>query len=154
MRRGIPQQLITLVEQLSRRKKQLIALVTDSIMLPIALWSAIALRLGEISPEVKQFWPAFVASSLVCVPVFVKLGLYRQVVRYMGNHAMVAVVKGVTITAFAISAVAYMVPLPGFPRSVPIIFWLIRSRTSRGTRFAVRSYFNWLTHGFVRRRRS
>ena len=148
MRRGIPQQLITLVEQLSRRKKQLIALVTDSIMLPIALWSAIALRLGEISPEVKQFWPAFVASSLVCVPVFIKLGLYRQVVRYMGNHAMVAVVKGVTITAFAISAVAYMVPLPGFPRSVPIIFWLISLAYVGGTRFAVRSYFNWLTQRF------
>ena len=66
--------------------------------------------------EAGQFWPAFLTSALVCVPVFVRLGLYRQVVRYMGNHAMVAVVKGVTITAFAISGVAYMVPLPGFPR--------------------------------------
>ncbi len=33
----------------------------------------------------------------------------------MGNHAMVAVVKGVTITAIAISVVAYMAKLPGFP---------------------------------------
>jgi FlaA1/EpsC-like NDP-sugar epimerase len=145
---GVPQQLMTLVEQLSRRKKQLIALATDSIMLPIALWSALALRLGEIAPDARQFWPAFVASSLVCVPVFVKLGLYRQVVRYMGNHAMLAVVKGVTITAFAISAVAYMVPLTGFPRSVPIIFWLISLAYVGGTRFAVRSYFNWLTQRF------
>ena len=43
---GVPQRLITLVEQLSRRKKQLIALVTDSIMLPVALWSAYRVAIG------------------------------------------------------------------------------------------------------------
>jgi len=142
------EQAIRLVEQLSRRKKQLIALVTDAVMLPIALWSALALRLGEIAPAVDQFWPAFVVSSLVGVPVFVQLGLYRQVVRYMGNHAMLAVVKGVTITAIAISVVAYMAKLPGFPRSVPIIFWLISLAYVGGTRFAVRGYFNWLAQRF------
>ena len=39
-------------------------------------------------------------------------------------------------------------PLPGFPRSVPIIFWLISLAYVGGTRFAVRSYFNWLTQRF------
>ena len=148
MRSRVPQSLVDSVEHLSRRKKQLIALVTDAIMLPVALWSALALRLGEVSPNVHQFWPAFVVSALICLPVFVRLGLYRQVVRYMGNHAIMAVVKGVTITSIAISAVAYMVPLPGFPRSVPIIFWLISLAYVGGTRFAVRAYFNWLTQRF------
>jgi FlaA1/EpsC-like NDP-sugar epimerase len=148
MRSHILQSLIESVEHLSRRKKQLIALLTDAIMLPVALWSALALRLGEVSPAVGQFWPAFVVSALICLPVFVRLGLYRQVVRYMGNHAITAVVKGVTITSIAISAVAYMVPLPGFPRSVPIIFWLISLAYVGGTRFVVRAYFNWLTQRF------
>ncbi len=140
--------LIDAVEQLSRRKKQLIALLTDAVMLPIALWSALALRLGEIAPSVSHFWPAFVTSALICLPVFVRLGLYRQVVRYMDNHALLAVVKGVTITAIGISAVAYMAKLPGFPRSVPIIFWLISLAYVGGTRFAVRGYFNWLGKRF------
>jgi hypothetical protein len=55
-------------------RKQLIAVVTDAVMLPVALWSALALRLGEISPSVAQFWPAFVASAVICLPVFVRLG--------------------------------------------------------------------------------
>ena len=141
-----PRQLfLDLVEGLSRRKKQLIAVVSDAVMLPVALWTAMALRLGEWAPEIRQFWPAFVVSALVCVPVFGGLGLYRQVVRYMGNHAMLAVVKGATITAIAVAAVAYMVPLRGFPRSVPIIFWILTLMYVGGTRFAVRGYFNWLS---------
>ncbi len=113
-------------------------------MLPIALWSAFALRLGEWSPEIAQFWPAFVVSALVCIPVFGGLGLYRHVVRHMGNHALWAVVQGATITAIAVATVAYMVPLRGFPRSVPIIFWLLTLAYVSGSRFAVRGYFQWL----------
>lgn len=140
-----PWRIVDLVERLSRRQKQAIAMVSDAVMLPVALWSALALRLGEWTPEVEHFWPAFVVSALVCLPVFVGLGLYRQVVRYMGDHALLAVVKGATITAIAITAVAYMVPLRGFPRSVPIIFWILTMIYVGGTRFAVRGYFNWLT---------
>ena len=139
---------VNFVEQLSRRKKQVIAVLADSIMLPVALWSALALRLGEWNPEIAHFWPAFVVSALVCIPVFTRLGLYRQVIRYMGNHAMLAVVKGVTISALAVAVVAYMVPLKGFPRSVPVIFWLISLAYVAGTRFAVRSYFDWLSRKF------
>lgn len=138
-------------EQLSRRKKQALALLCDSIALPAALWVAIALRLGEWSPDVAQFWPAFVVSALVCLPVFVSLGLYRQVIRYMGNHAMLAVLKGATITAIVIFAVAYIIPLSGFPRSVPIIFWMLVVGYVAATRFAVRAYFQWLNSRFTPR---
>jgi len=132
------------IAQLSRRKKQAIAVVVDCVALPLALWTAIALRMGEWSPEVAQFWPAFVVTSLVCIPVFGRLGLYRHVIRHMGNHAMLAVVKGATITAIAVATVAYMVPLRGFPRSVPIIFWLLTLLYVSGTRFALRAYVQWL----------
>ncbi|MCZ6887867.1 MAG: nucleoside-diphosphate sugar epimerase/dehydratase [Gammaproteobacteria bacterium] len=138
--------MVDLIEQLSRRQKHAIALLADVVMLPVALWTAIALRLGEWTPAVADFWPAFVVSALVCIPVFTTLGLYRQIIRYMGNHAMLAVVKGVTITAIAITAVAYMVPLKVFPRSVPIIFWVLSLLYVAGTRFAVRAYFEWLTN--------
>ena len=100
-----------------------------------------ALRLGEWNPEVVQFWPAFVVGALVCIPVFGGLGLYRHVVRHMGNHAMWAVVKGATITAIVVTAVAYMVPLKGFPRSVPIIFWLLTLLYVSGSRYCVRAYY-------------
>lgn len=132
------------LDQLPRRRKQAVAVLADAVALPLALWSAIALRLGELNPDVLHFWPAFVVSSLVCVPVFGALGLYRHVVRHMGNNAMMAVLKGATITAIVVAAVAYMVPLTGFPRSVPIIFWLLTMLYVSGSRFLVRAYFERL----------
>ncbi|MGD8416161.1 MAG: nucleoside-diphosphate sugar epimerase/dehydratase [Pseudomonadales bacterium] len=132
------------IDQLPRRRKQAIAVLADFIALPLALLSAIFLRLGEIPPDIGRFWPAFVVSALVCVPVFGTLGLYRHVVRHMGRHAMWTVVKGVTITAVAVAAVAWMVPLKGFPRSVPVIFWFMTLVYVAGSRFAVRAYFQWL----------
>ncbi|HEX7034726.1 MAG TPA: nucleoside-diphosphate sugar epimerase/dehydratase [Pseudomonadales bacterium] len=136
--------LTEFIEQLPRRRKQAVAVLADAIALPFALWSAIALRLGELNPDVASFWPAFVVSSLVCVPLFAALGLYRHVVRHMGNHAMMAVLKGATITAIVVAAVAYMVPLRGFPRSVPVIFWLLTLLYVSGSRFLVRVYFQRL----------
>jgi FlaA1/EpsC-like NDP-sugar epimerase len=132
------------LDRLSRRRKQALAVLVDTLALPLALWAAIALRLGEIRPEVTPFWPAFLTSVLVCIPVLVGLGLYRHVVRHMGNEALTAVLKGVTITAVAITAVAYMVPLQVFPRSVPIIFWLLAMMFVGGWRFLVRGYFQRL----------
>src|SRR5690606_18308551 len=140
----VTRMLTEFIGQLPRRRKQAVAVLADALALPFALWSAIALRLGELNPDVSSFWPAFVVSSLVCVPVFGALGLYRHVVRHMGNHAMMAVLKGATITAIVVAAVAYMVPLRGFPRSVPVIFWLLTLLYVSGSRFLVRAYFQRL----------
>jgi FlaA1/EpsC-like NDP-sugar epimerase len=132
--------LLHFFDRLSRRKKQLVALVSDACVLPFALWCAVALRLGQWNPDVSAFGPAFAASVLISIPVFVRLGLYRQVIRYMGNDALIAVIKGVTITALGLAALAYMVPMAGFPRSVPVIFWLLAFVYVAGSRFAVRDY--------------
>lgn len=134
------------LDKLGRRQKQAIAVMTDSVALPVALWAAFALRLGQINPEVAHFWPAFVVAALVCIPVFGRLGLYRQVVRFVGPDAFFTVVKGVTVTALVIAAVAYLIPLRGFPRSVPIIFWMLALAYVAGTRFAVRGLFTWRLH--------
>ena len=132
--------MANLLDELSRRRKQIIAVGADLVMLPVALWSAFVLRLGEVNPAVADYWPAFVICVCVAIPVFGRLGLYRQVVRYMGNHALVAVVKGTAFAALAVAVVPYMLQLKGFPRSVPIIFWLLALLYVSGSRFAVRAF--------------
>ncbi len=135
-----------LLERLGRRQKQAIAVATDACALPLALWFALWLRLSPLTPDLNEFWPAFVVAALICIPVFGRLGLYRQVVRYVGPDAFFTVVKGVTVTALVIAAVAYLVPLQGFPRSVPIIFWMLALAYVAGTRFAVRGIYTWMMH--------
>ncbi len=131
------------LDHMSRGRKQTLAIVVDCLALPLALYLALALRLGDWSPPIVQFWPAFAASVLGCIPIFMRLGLYRQMVRYMGNHAMASVLKGVTVGALAVASVAYLVPLQVFPRSVPVIFWLLAVLFISGSRFMVRAYVQW-----------
>ena len=131
--------LIDFIERLDSRSKQVVAVVVDVAMLPFALWCTLTLRHGHWQLDWVQFWPAF-AVTLACVPLFAHLGLYRHIIRYMGREALLAVFWGITITAIALAAVAYMVQIPDFPRSVPAIFWLLSFFYVTITRFAVRSY--------------
>ncbi|MCY4344281.1 MAG: nucleoside-diphosphate sugar epimerase/dehydratase [Gammaproteobacteria bacterium] len=128
---------------LPRHLKQALAALADGIVLPLALWAAIALRLGEWQPEVGNYWPAFLAAALVSVPIFISLGLYRQVIRYIGKGAFRPVIKGTAAGALAVAAVAYMAPLPGFPRSVPVIFGLLATLYVAGSRFALCHWLQW-----------
>ncbi len=130
--------------QLPRRRKQALVVLADFIALPSILYFALYLRLGEVPENIASFWPAFVVSALACIPVFGTLGLYRHVVRHMGSQAMRPIVIGVTITSIAVAAVAYMVQLKVFPRSVPVIFWFMTLVYVAGSRFAVRGYLQWL----------
>ncbi|NKB99677.1 MAG: NAD-dependent epimerase/dehydratase family protein [Pseudomonadales bacterium] len=146
----------SLIEELSRRKKQAIAVFADFVMLPVCLYLAFALRLGDWSPTVAPFWSAFLVCVCIGIPTFGRLGLYRQVVRYMGNHAIVVMIKGTVVTAAAVGVIAlytYFVRIPAdpfFPRSVPVIFWLLALLYVAGSRFAVRGYLHNLVTSSTR----
>ena len=139
-----------LIDELSRRKKQTIAVIADSVMLPVMLWAAFALRLGEWKPDVAGFWSAFVVVVCVAVPVFGRLGLYRQVVRYMGGHALRVMIVGTLMAALAVAIIGfhhYSIRLdhePVFPRSVPVIFWMLAFLYVAGSRFGMRAYIQRL----------
>lgn len=130
------------LERLPRRGKRLVMLGADLVMLPLALWASVALRLGQPFPELAGVWWVFVLLPALSVPIFNALGLYRAVVRYMGPQAVFAVLKGVSLSALILAAV---VLLKGYPQVVPrsslILYWLIALVGVAGTRFIARAYF-------------
>ena len=130
---------VDFIENLSRRRKQVIAMSIDSIMLPFALASALVVRHGHWDLDWPQFWPAFVV-TLLCVPLFARIGLYRHIIRYMGAQALAVIAKGVAIIAILLVAVAFMARIEDFPRTVPFIFGLLAFVYVAGTRFLVRFY--------------
>ena len=70
---------------LDRRYKQIITLAFDVIILVFALWLSFALRFGELwnSYIDENLW-LFLLVPIVSTPLFVKLGLYRSVLQYIG----------------------------------------------------------------------
>lgn len=131
--------------RLPRRAKRMIMLAADLIMIPLALWSAVALRLGNPFPTVIPYWWLFLAAPALSIPVFIRLGLYRAVVRFMGSQAVFAVLKGVTLSALLLATLTLLSGIKGVPRSAFLIYWGVALLYIGGSRFLIRAYFQTLT---------
>ncbi len=110
--------------RLPRKFKILIMLIGDVFLLPLALWSAVALRLGTFNPPVGGFWWLFLIVPFITVPIFVRVGLYRAVIRYLDEKIIYTVFYGVTASVLALTAVVVMGQASGLPRSSIIIYWI------------------------------
>lgn len=130
---------------ISRGKKRFIMVLADLVALPLALWSGFALRLSELWPQeyLLVSWPLFLMLPIVGVLIFMRLGLYRAVVRFMGPQAIWAVAKGVFLLALVLWSVAFWLQIAPFPRSVPINFALAALVYVGGSRLLVRHYYHW-----------
>ncbi len=136
---------------LGRTQKKIIMLIADLFVLPLALWSAYALRLADWWPQtyLREALPLFFVIPLIGVFIFMRLGLYRAVVRYMGTQAIWAVLKGILAISVLLYACAFVLSIEPFPRSVPIIFAMAALIYVGGSRFLVRSYYHWLLKHYL-----
>ncbi len=136
---------------MNRSYKRLVMVVADLIALPLALWSAYSLRLSEWWPEsyLVESWWLFVVIPVAGVYIFMRLGLYRAVVRFMGAQAIWAVTKGVLFLALLLWSLAYIFALDNLPRSVPINFALAALVYVGGSRLLVRHYYHWAVKYYV-----
>ncbi len=102
-------------------------LLADIIMLPLALWTAYALRLSEWWP-IEYLGPALIL-FLVITPlgvfIFARLGLYRAVVRFMGTQAIGAVIKGVLFLATSLYFLSYLFGMSPSRRSAPFFVAMV-----------------------------
>lgn len=124
-------------------------LVSDAVLLPLALWSAIALRLGEWNPSILGFNWLMLIAPLVAIPVFIRIGLYRAVIRYMEDQVVLTVFKGVTVAVLLLIVADAMIDSHGVPRSSYLIYWGIALIYIMGSRLMARAYFRKLTHQHV-----
>lgn len=108
-----------------RPHKRIISITYDTIAITISLYLALSLRLGSLSVELT-------AATLVCFAItlsitliaFIKLGLYRAILRYAANDAVLAVFTGVGISAITLTSSSFFLNAE-IPRSSPIIFFLL-----------------------------
>jgi FlaA1/EpsC-like NDP-sugar epimerase len=119
---------------LSRFQKQFVLLVFDSVTLVAILLASFSIRLGYLYvPGSDLFW-VFLAAPIIAVPVFVRFGLYRAVIRYIGFKALWSIFQAVTLYALLWSMVGLLSSVDGIPRSVILINWLLGIVTIGGSR--------------------
>lgn len=131
--------------QLPRRQKRLIQVVTDVVLVWLALWLAFIVRLGideMINPLRVHLW-LFLAAPVIAIPLFFRFGLYRAVLRYFGTEALVVIVKAVTLSALVLGVVVYLYSnhQAVVPRSLIFNYWWLSLILVGGLRLAMRQYF-------------
>ena len=81
------------------------------------------------------------AAPLLAIPIFIRLGLYRAVIRFMEDRVVFVVAGGVTLSVMLLAAGIALTHTPGLSRGVLAIYWLLAIVYVGATRFVVRSYF-------------
>ncbi len=125
--------------ELPRRLKRLISVCTDCVMIPLALWTAISLKMGYPEESLSD-WPAFLAVVAVTIPVFVRAGLYRAVIRFLGHKAVFVVALSVVISAVILGIAGILFQIPVLTWNVVAIYAVIALLYVGGSRFVVRYY--------------
>jgi FlaA1/EpsC-like NDP-sugar epimerase len=86
-------------------------------MMPLALWAAMSLKAGHPSFD-PPTWPAYAAVVAVSIPIFVSLGLYRAVIRFLGHKAVFAVAFAVALSGVLLGALGFLLKIPALSWSV------------------------------------
>ncbi len=130
------------LDQLPRHYKRLIMVASDFGFLLLALYLAICISQGTFVPHIMKSWWLFLAAPVIAIPIFIRLGLYRAVVRYIEWHAELTIFKAVTLSALVLSAVERLGGDWHVPRM--IVYWLLSLLYVGGSRLAVRTYYQSL----------
>ncbi|MGH8389682.1 MAG: polysaccharide biosynthesis protein [Pseudomonas sp.] len=130
---------------LPRRHKRILQVLTDISLVWFALWMAFVVRLGLdelVNPFTQHVW-LFVSAPVIAIPLFVRFGMYRAVMRYFGNDALIAIIKAVTLSSLILGIVVYWYSNHQnvVPRSIIFNYWWLSLIMIGGLRLAMRQYF-------------
>jgi FlaA1/EpsC-like NDP-sugar epimerase len=114
-------------------------LILDCILLPLALFSAVWLRLGaEWDPKLTPHLWLFFSIPIWTIPIFINFGLYRAIVKYLDDKVVYVVFAGVTISILILTFLIHIFNILAFPRTSIIIYGLLALVYIGGSRFLLR----------------
>ncbi|WP_322981954.1 nucleoside-diphosphate sugar epimerase/dehydratase [Pseudomonas sp. C11] len=135
---------------LSRHSKRVLQVGADIVLIWLALWLSFMVRLGDFfaaKPFDGHGW-LFIAAPLIALPIFIRMGMYRAVMRYVGSDALLTIAKAVSLSALvlALAVYWYIGPTAVVPRSMVFNYWWLSLLLLGGLRLAMRQFFigNWL----------
>ncbi len=129
-----------------RNTKRSISIAYDSIAIPTAILLSLILRVGDFptSHINNALIASIVSTTAISLALFVKLGLYRAVVRFMTQDAYTRIGMSIAISSLVLSTSTFLFGA-GLPRSVPIIYFFIAYAIVGLPRFFLRSLLNQLS---------
>ena len=144
--------MISKLSNLPRFSKQLIMMLTDSILLIFVLWASFSIRLDLWYLPKDDMIRLILAAPIIGIPIFAKFGLYKSVVRHIDLKSMWYLFLAVSFYSLIWGFFCFFMKnnyvdeggffIEIFPRSVVIINWLLALTIISGSRAFARYIFN------------
>ena len=126
------------LESLPRNYKRALMLGADAVTLPFAYWLAFNLRLDFQHLFLSPLELCTIALTVIVTMIlFIRAGLYRAVIRYLGIQAGWTLLRGAIASALALTFFGFLLGV-WHPRSVPLIYFVLVLIFVAGSRFIVR----------------
>ncbi|HEN3622994.1 TPA: polysaccharide biosynthesis protein [Yersinia enterocolitica] len=134
---------------LPRPVKRTIMLLLDTILIALAYWGAFWVRLDVDSPftSIEQ-WVALAAIIPPTLFVYIKLGLYRTVLRYVSAKIVSIVLVGVVLSSGLLVLGSYFLGVY-LPRTVSVMFFIFSLVLICGSRLFFRMLLNYGVRGQI-----
>lgn len=111
--------------------------------MPVALWTAFALHAGAAGNGLNQNYWLYGATILFTVPVFVRLGLYRAIIRFLGIQAALAIGIGVTVSTISLALINQFFSESPAPIEVFAIYFALAILYVGASRFGARELLRY-----------
>ena len=106
---------------LPRLGKQSLVLLVDAFSIALAVWLAYSIRLDRFHFPVGAEFLVYILPLVIALPIFVKMGLYRAVFRYAGQHALLAILRAVFFYGLIFFAAIIFWNSSGLPKGIATI---------------------------------
>ncbi|KQO79782.1 nucleoside-diphosphate sugar epimerase/dehydratase [Rhizobium sp. Leaf262] len=106
---------------LPRSTKRALALIVDISLCIITIWLSFCFRMNNWVALSGVQLLTIPVSLAIALPIFIRMGLYRAIFRFIGWSAFITVIKAITVYGLAFMAIFTAISFPGIPRTVGIL---------------------------------
>jgi len=140
--RAVSDKYVQSILDLPRPTKRALAVLVDCCLCILTIWLAFCFRLNDWVTLTGLQLLTIPVSLVIALPIFITMGLYRAIFRFLGWSAFITVIKAITIYGLAFMAVFTAISFPGIPRTIGIMQPLLLLLAIGLTRFMARYFFS------------
>ncbi|MBV7388032.1 polysaccharide biosynthesis protein [Pasteurellaceae bacterium TAE3-ERU1] len=136
--------MIDFLLSLPRVYKRAISVVIDIVLMTFSYFLALGVRLDFEYSYFKdeQYWFVIGVTVVISILIFIKIGLYRTVLRFVTAAITKSVLLGTALSTLSILVVAFLLQTD-MPRTVPFLYFVFLSVLIMSTRIFFRFLLNY-----------
>ncbi len=104
--------------------RRALTFLADLILIPVSLWVALILLDPAWPQHIGRAAGVFILLTVLTIPLFAQMGLYRAIIRYLGWQAMLVIGGGALLSSLLLWAMMLLTDLMPMSHALPVVYGL------------------------------